>query len=189
MVRLWLLPLLVVATVLANEPQQIGKPIKNLEVGGKPGENSTTAEAFEPTLSPECILARSSSLTELTNGKKYLFIKSHGNWTESRDKCAELGLHLAVLKDRKDLKVLERKVNQFTDFSWWVSAKDEGSDGQLDFRWHDGSKLEQNSNFWDEGTNKTLGCVELRAMGNKLSGKKCSYKYGNSVCELPSECY
>ncbi|XP_059474761.1 uncharacterized protein LOC132196260 [Neocloeon triangulifer] len=147
---------------------------------------------FDRRFSSNCNLARSASLTQLSNGKQYLFLTTGGNWTQVRDRCAEKGLQMITLKNMNDHNLVWQKIKELLGESYyWVSARNTGNSGQMDYRWHDGSKLELNSDLWKDNANKTLGCVEMKYGSNngKLSGETCNYSGSKSVCELPSECY
>ncbi|XP_059470836.1 C-type lectin domain family 4 member D-like [Neocloeon triangulifer] len=133
-----------------------------------------------------CNVARSSNLTTLSNGKKYSFIQSYENWNSANETCAEMGLHLATLRDTKDAQVVAAEALKIeTGPNWLVSArKSEG-----DFRWHDGTKLELNSTLWWGRAAKTHDCVYFYNWeAGKLNSYPCFFRF-YVICELPTECY
>ncbi|XP_059474762.1 uncharacterized protein LOC132196261 [Neocloeon triangulifer] len=170
---------------------------RNLENLNRKVDNSAALaerhyQLFESRYPTYCKRARSNSLTELSNGKKYLFLTTGGNWSQVRDRCAEKGLQMITLKNLNDLNLVWQKAKELIgDKYLWVSVRNFGNSDQADYRWQDGFKLELNSDLWTNGANKTLGCVEMRTGSNngKLSGETCNYSGSKSVCELPSECY
>ncbi|XP_059474184.1 uncharacterized protein LOC132195906 isoform X2 [Neocloeon triangulifer] len=59
-----------------------------------------------------CNLARSASLTQLSNGKKYLFLTTGGTWTQVREKCAKKGLQMITLKNMNDHNLVWQKIKE-----------------------------------------------------------------------------
>ncbi|XP_059470939.1 uncharacterized protein LOC132193958 [Neocloeon triangulifer] len=138
-----------------------------------------------------CNLARSTNLTTLSNGKKYFFsYPTQGNWSEAKKGCAERGLHLTALKNRIDLDAVYQKATQIATWkSWFLGAKNYGTKDKLEFRWFDGSKLEENDKLWADDADKKRGCVRIISSSSSfLLEATCSVKK-NFICELPSECY
>ncbi|XP_059476995.1 uncharacterized protein LOC132197620 [Neocloeon triangulifer] len=132
------------------------------------------------------------SLIGLSNGKKYYFSwPLHKlKWVDAKAKCIEMGLHLATVRSQADLDAIWEEAKSRQDYKWWwVSAKNFGSEDNLDFRWHDGTELVQNSTIFEE---VSLGgeCVNFNTSSTKkkLEAWPCYYYY-YFVCELPTQCY
>ncbi|XP_059489691.1 uncharacterized protein LOC132204862 isoform X2 [Neocloeon triangulifer] len=139
-----------------------------------------------------CTLPRLSTMTTATNGKKYFFsYPTEAFWAVANESCAERGLLLATVSNQIDLDAVHQKAREIKrGDEWWVSAKNLGGESQLDYRWHDGSKLEQSSALWANGTVKNRGCVEIRTYEfSKLYSASCSTEKSHYICELPTECY
>ncbi|XP_059470822.1 uncharacterized protein LOC132193895 [Neocloeon triangulifer] len=141
----------------------------------------------------DCPLARRSAKTMLTlsNGKTYSFHTRKGNWLEAFGKCAERGLHLALLKNQIDVNVVYNKAKEIDPSSWWfVAAKNYGVGNVFDYRWPDGSKLETGDAMWAEYADRSLGCVELiTGESIRLHCTRCNDRGVYFICELPTECY
>ncbi|XP_059471022.1 hepatic lectin-like [Neocloeon triangulifer] len=133
----------------------------------------------------ECNLARSSNLTELSNGKNYSFHQTRANWTFASEFCSKKGLNLATITDENDAQVVAAEGRRIYNDGWWVSARNV----EREFQWLDGSVLELDSPLWRDGTDKTKDCVYIYNYSNgKLRSRACNENLP-FICELPSECY
>ncbi|XP_059470859.1 uncharacterized protein LOC132193922 [Neocloeon triangulifer] len=133
----------------------------------------------------KCPPADSINLKTLSNGKKYFFNSTAVNWSRANELCDKQGLHLVKIKDLHDTQIWMTELS----YAWWVSVKNQGTGGEKDFRWRDGTKLDLNSPLWWENADKTHDCVYINTWRKgKLNSHPC---YGTSytVCELPRECY
>ncbi|XP_059476997.1 uncharacterized protein LOC132197621 [Neocloeon triangulifer] len=142
-------------------------------------------EAVEKILK-NCPLSRSANLTLLSNGKMYFL--SHpitANWSVANETCAKMGLHLATLTDHADFEIVWKHANTTGhDCLWWLSARNLGVGGEYNFRWHDGTKLEETSSLWREHASKA-GCVYfLSRPYKKLNGLSCTND-AHFICQLP----
>ncbi|XP_059489689.1 uncharacterized protein LOC132204861 [Neocloeon triangulifer] len=134
-----------------------------------------------------------STLTTAANGKQYFFSNPIQTfWPEANKSCADKGLHLATVSNRIDLDAVHQKAREIhRGEEYWVSGKNFGDQNHLDYRWLDGSKLEESSDLWASGTVKNYGCVEIRAyeFSNLYSASCSGNRKSFFICELPSECY
>ncbi|XP_059488982.1 neurocan core protein-like [Neocloeon triangulifer] len=130
----------------------------------------------------------SSELKLLSNGKKYMFSYRSNylgyptNWVKANETCAELNLHLATFHDETDLKAVWAETQTFLPlFGWWVSAKKD-----VDFLWHDGTKLKLDSPLWrEEKVEKGHDCVYVSSFGKgKLNSNPCETNFF-FICEQP----
>ncbi|XP_059476223.1 uncharacterized protein LOC132197148 [Neocloeon triangulifer] len=161
----------------------------------KGAEVEISSDFISEIAPPNCTLARAAKLTQLANGKKYFFSDydyNHENWNVANETCANMGLHLATVRNQADLNALRAGTKQRRTFNrknWWLSAKNYGGGREkYNIRWHDGSELEQNSPLWSAGARKK-DCVVFQTDSNILmSGYHCS-SYHYFICELPTECY
>ncbi|XP_059477344.1 uncharacterized protein LOC132197803 [Neocloeon triangulifer] len=142
-------------------------------------------------ISINCTLARSHNLMQLSNGKKYFFsYPTREYWSVANEKCKEMGLHLATLRDEADLDATWTEANKRIHGNWWLSAKNYANQGKYNVRWSDGSELEENSILWSDDVYKLRGCVYFKTSHTKKL--KISYyntNYFYYICELPTECY
>ncbi|XP_059476290.1 uncharacterized protein LOC132197194 [Neocloeon triangulifer] len=152
------------------------------------------ARHWDFKISVNCTLAslHVKKLTRLSNGKKYFFSNpaTYGNWTFADEKCKEMGLHLATIRNEVDLNavVLEAKKKKNDFGCWWLSAKNYGNHISINFLWHDGSELEDSSALWRENANKKeCVCSFIADPNKKLQGLPCTLK-AFFICEHPAEC-
>ncbi|XP_059480661.1 C-type lectin domain family 4 member M-like isoform X2 [Neocloeon triangulifer] len=149
----------------------------------------TTEQETQNDTSVNCTLARSTKLKTISNGKKYFFSNPSATvWTDANDWCENRGLHLATLKNQTDLDAVHQRAKNISSlFSWWVSARNEGSDDEPDYRWRDGSKVEDD--LLALNSNKTSGCFGINTKHNRsLYPVDCNVNL-YFICELPIECY
>ncbi|XP_059470946.1 uncharacterized protein LOC132193965 isoform X1 [Neocloeon triangulifer] len=140
-------------------------------------------------LAARCTLARSSKLTFLSNDKMYFFsYPINANWTSANETCSKRGLNFATIKDQNEAKVVAAEAHRIHTGAWWVSAKNQASGSEKDFRWNDGTKLELDSPMWVEGADKRKDCVLLYNAKGKLNS--CPSNFNQPfICELPSQCF
>ncbi|XP_059471009.1 uncharacterized protein LOC132194002 [Neocloeon triangulifer] len=145
---------------------------------------------FHIRFSSKCNLARFSNLTVLSNGKVYSFHQTRANWNSANETCSKKGLHLATTKDSNDAQVVAAEAKRIHSSNvWWVSAKNQGSGSEKDFRWRDGTKLELESPLWMDSADKTKDCIYTHNWPKgKFYSSNCTNNY-YFICELPSECY
>ncbi|XP_059490107.1 C-type lectin domain family 4 member M-like [Neocloeon triangulifer] len=135
------------------------------------------------------INAKSSSLTTLPNGKKYLFKTERSNWTDAQKSCKKLGMNLASTKNQDDLNELWNYGKTQNQHWWWLSGRDYGSGGIHDYRWIDGTELPENSTMWRSGGNGNE-CVYIWAQEPyTINGWGCHDTDAYFICEYPPKCY
>ncbi|XP_059477345.1 uncharacterized protein LOC132197805 [Neocloeon triangulifer] len=145
-------------------------------------------------LSINCTLAHSYSanLTQLSNGKKYLFsFTNEAAWAVANENCKGMGLHLATPRDHDDLiKIWREAKKRSTRYGdgMWLSARNYGSGGKYEVRWHDGSELQENSTLWRNEADKKSCVYFYTYKTEKLNSATCTSETP-FICELPSECY
>ncbi|XP_059470940.1 uncharacterized protein LOC132193959 [Neocloeon triangulifer] len=153
------------------------------------GLSQANTEPSNPSHEKNC--SKPANLVELSNGKRYLFSSpTDANWAAANASCTKLGLHLATLKTQVDIDAVFKRAKEINpNYYWFISAKNFGKDRNPDHRWHDGSKLEENSELWEISTPRTWTCVALHtAYNKKLYGIDCLYSLFY-ICELPIQCY
>ncbi|XP_059488488.1 uncharacterized protein LOC132204176 isoform X2 [Neocloeon triangulifer] len=141
----------------------------------------------------KCDIARSSIFNVLSNGKKYIFsFPVKVTWSVANKSCDVMGLHLATLRNQNDLDAVYDKIRETYGkrLQWWVSGYNFAGDGNFDFRWHDGTYLDENSDLWMMDTKKKGNCVDLWTGNdvNKLYAGIC-HQPRYFICELPTYCY
>ncbi|XP_059482463.1 uncharacterized protein LOC132200775 [Neocloeon triangulifer] len=161
-----------------------------LELANATGKLWQEKEAHETN--KNCTKARLMELTTASNGKKYYFSDTSkaGTWTDANDWCENRGLYLATLKNQIDLDAVHQKTKTLNVnyWWWWVSAKSEGNGEDPDYRWRDGSKVEEN--MWAADNYNAQGCVAIRtAKNSSLYSVRCNDNSNYFICELPIECY
>ncbi|XP_059468762.1 tropomyosin alpha-1 chain-like [Neocloeon triangulifer] len=142
-----------------------------------------------------CALAHSEKLRLLSNGKKYFFPErpSYQNeitWYSANETCTKKGLQLATFKDLSEAEVVASEGHKINAGQvWWVSAKNQGSKSEKDFRWRDGTKLDLHSPMWTEYAHQKHNCIfTFNWPKGKLNSHDCGFHF-NFICELPNKCY
>ncbi|XP_059473845.1 uncharacterized protein LOC132195697 [Neocloeon triangulifer] len=164
-----------------------------------PLTNQTTQVAQVGTLAnqtkespPHCAAVnRTINLETLANGKKYFFSRWYVlTFDLAIAGCKEFGLHLAHPKNQADLDALHKRADYYDEHWWFYGARNFAEPGEaFDYRWEDGTKLEENSPLWGEGADLSRGCVDLWIrVDSKLRTSDCT-RPQFFVCEVPAECY
>ncbi|XP_059471033.1 uncharacterized protein LOC132194019 [Neocloeon triangulifer] len=136
-----------------------------------------------------CKFSAQANLKTLSNGKKYVFHEDNNNWNSAKEICANQGLQLATVKDKKDAQVVAAAGRNIYGGGWWVAATNATSGADKTFRWPDGTKLELDDPLWFKSAAKKYDCVYVYNWDDgKYDTYPCTY-YFKFVCELPSECY
>uniref|UniRef100_A0A8C6ST55 C-type lectin domain-containing protein n=2 Tax=Neogobius melanostomus TaxID=47308 RepID=A0A8C6ST55_9GOBI len=133
----------------------------------------------EMTTVPPCVVQCDAGW-ELSGTKCYYFSSNTLNWTNSRDMCGSLSGHLVKIESREEQTFLLSKLPLGAWF--WIGLTDSETEGQ--WKWTDGSPLNQSLTFWWREPDDWTG-----PNAEFLEGEDCAIILPKEECLLEKICW
>ncbi|XP_051988676.1 C-type lectin domain family 4 member E-like [Xyrauchen texanus] len=119
-------------------------------------------------------------------GRFYVFSSEKKNWTNSRERCQDLGGDLVIINSKEEQEFLARQILG-TKTLYWIGLTDSHEEGT--WLWVDNNRLKDDLKFWTKNSpddyKASEDCVVLNGNINEAQwGDISCLRKESSICEI-----